>query len=112
MSAIESTPRESAPFGSWCVHLGLGLGQPREDPRGQFFLSRRELASLDEGHDVVQVTVRVLGLMLDDDLRRESPFLHLAGHQPHAGQTERVDARLDRGQVDARIDQRRASCRR
>ena len=67
---------------------------------------RRELAAVDHRGDVVQVAVGVLGLVLDDDLRRpKAAFFDLAGHQPAAGQAERIDAGLDRRQLGARVDE-------
>ena len=96
------------------VHLGLGLGQLVEDPRGQLAVPRRERAAVDHRRDVVQMAMRVLRLVLDGDLRRaEAALLDFARHEPASWQAQRIDAGLNRGQVGPGVDEcRRASCRR
>ena len=89
------------------VHLRLGLGQLLKDSLGQLSLPRRERAAVDHRRDVVQMAMLVLRLVLDRDLRgAEAAFLHFAGDEPAAGQAERIDAGLDRGQVGPGIDER------
>ena len=52
---------------------------------------------VDHRRDVVQVPMLVLRLVLDGDLRgAKALLLHRRGHQPHAGQPQRVDARVER----------------
>ena len=93
-------------FDRAAVDLGLGLGQLAEDPRGHVAGPRRERAAVDHRRDVVQVAMGVLGLVLDDDLRRaKAALLDFAGHEPAAGQTERVDAGLDRREIGAGVDE-------
>jgi hypothetical protein len=89
------------------VDLGLGLAEPEEDPLGQFALPGAERALVDHRVDVVQVPVLVFRLVLDRNLRGAKPMLLDVGdHDPHAGQPQRADGRVDRRQVGPGVDQR------
>ena len=60
---------------------------------------------------MVQMPVGMLGLVLDDDVRRPKALaFDFVSHEPHASgalgmQAQRVDPCADRRQIDARIDQ-------
>src|SRR5262249_40167936 len=66
------------------VHARLGIGEPREDPRGPLAHARLEPAALEDLEDVAQRPVMMrLTVDLDVDLGRpEIPLHHLAHGQP------------------------------
>src|SRR5438094_187014 len=89
------------------VNFGLRLTDAGENPLGQVLLRRgQHAAGVDLFGDVMQVPVSMLRLMLDLDLDRpKAVALDLLAGQPNVREAERIDARLNRRQLDAAIDE-------
>lgn len=88
------------------MDLGLGLGQAGKDFPGQLPLPIAEPAGVDQLENVTQMAVGMFRLVLDRNLGRpKSVFLHLVGHKPAAGQSERSDGVLEPVQRHAGVDQ-------
>ena len=89
------------------VYLGLGLAQAGENPFGKRFLTVRQPAVIDECHDMVQVPVDVLVLVLDPHLDcPKAFFLHFFRREAAAGQSQRLDRSAELGETHSGIDQR------
>ena len=89
------------------VDFRFGLCQAVEDSQCELALRRGQLATVDHLNDVMQMPMCVLRLVFYGQLQSAKPiFLHLIGHQPTAGQSQRIDAYLHLTQLDARVDQR------
>src|SRR5262245_11818271 len=89
------------------VDFGLGFADAGENPFGQVLLRRgQHAAGVDLLGNVMQMTVGMLGLMLDFDFRRaKSVAFDLFARQANVGEAERVDACLNGRQLDTAIDE-------
>ncbi len=91
------------------MHLRFRLAKPRENAFGQVLLPRRKLAAFDHLDNVVQMPVRVFGLVPHVDVRGAKAFAFDVARRELASdwQPERIDAGLDGLKVDAGVHKRR-----
>ena len=87
----------------------FGFGDGGEDAERQIALIvSQDFRTVDDLLNVGQMAVRVLFRMLHTQmLRAKAAAHHVLKMQRDAGEAERVDSRLDRRHVNARVDERR-----